>query len=226
MIKRKKLWQVDNVNEKEKDKYYGNFLQFLDNTLNFLSVRENEELFRNMNGFYNVVLKEKYIMSLDHKKEILKQQLSHISSIKNGRVEALVKMNSSPFNKLSEGVLSNLVIFFSFKEGFSKFRQVNRKFFRTFETHMSQVFFEIPKMLKDYSEKAITECKTEIDNNLTIVARINKMGTTLRAQNSNANHIFEKKCIQAIKMIQDPVRYSNIRFSDFGEPQFDSSARF
>ena len=49
--KRFKLWKIDEI----KDEKLQPFIKFLKKSLNFLKIRENQLLFRNMNEFYSVI---------------------------------------------------------------------------------------------------------------------------------------------------------------------------
>ena len=68
--KRKELWGIDESVKTIHDQNFKVFYDFVVNALNFLSVRENPELFGYMNEFYNMILKSIYLMSLSYKNRI------------------------------------------------------------------------------------------------------------------------------------------------------------
>lgn len=49
--KRFKLWKIDEITDEKLQP----FIKFLKKSLNFLKIRENQLLFRNMNEFYSVI---------------------------------------------------------------------------------------------------------------------------------------------------------------------------
>lgn len=42
-----------------------------------------------MNEFYNLILKQVYLIALDYKKEVYKHHIAHIKDINRGRVDCL-----------------------------------------------------------------------------------------------------------------------------------------
>jgi hypothetical protein len=79
------------------------FLEFVDNCLAFLSIRENSELFSYMNEFYNLILKSIYLMSLQYKSKAYHHYIKHIKNYNGGRINGLVPMRAKPFDKISKG---------------------------------------------------------------------------------------------------------------------------
>ena len=65
---------------------------------------------------------------------------------------------------------------FDITTGLKQFRMISKKFYTTFDKHLIHIITEVPRNLKQYSEKAITDCKEEMKNAMTIVDRINKNG--------------------------------------------------
>ena len=65
VLKRFKLWKINELaNSEEK---LSPFIHFLNKTLDFLKVRENYELFRNINEFYSIIQQQQYLISLGHR---------------------------------------------------------------------------------------------------------------------------------------------------------------
>ena len=118
VVKRKKLWKIGEPIQSVKKDEVDQFFAFIDNTLDFLAIRENTELFRRMNEFYNVILKSVYIVAHAYKKRIYERHLSRVHNLRGGRVDALVPSKEKLFRNISAGILSNLVEFFTMKENF------------------------------------------------------------------------------------------------------------
>jgi hypothetical protein len=89
-----------------------------------------------MNEFYNLILKSVYLVSLSYKIKVYKHYISHIRNFDGGRIEGLVPMKSKPFEKFSKNQLYNIAVYFNWKEGFNKFRLINKKFYDCFELLM------------------------------------------------------------------------------------------
>lgn len=73
----------------QKSKEIPILVNFVNTTLEILSVRENPELFGKMNQIYNLVLKQVYIMALAHKYRVYEHAISHIRNVTGGRIDAL-----------------------------------------------------------------------------------------------------------------------------------------
>jgi hypothetical protein len=78
VLKRKKLWKVGEQLPLLKCDNFSSFKIFIDRTLEFLSIREDQELFRNMNEFYNIILKAMYVVSLSFQERVFANHISHI----------------------------------------------------------------------------------------------------------------------------------------------------
>ena len=57
VLKRKSLWKVGEQVFKFNTQKFDQFYAFIERTLAFLRIREDRELFRNMNEFYSVIMK-------------------------------------------------------------------------------------------------------------------------------------------------------------------------
>jgi hypothetical protein len=90
-------------------------------------VRENPELFRNANEYFNMILKSTYLVSLSFQEKCLGWHIKHIKNIKGGRIDRLLPIKSKPLQNVSKYVLTNVMEFIPVWEGFGKFRQINRK---------------------------------------------------------------------------------------------------
>ena len=113
-------------------------------------------------------------------------------------------------------------MFFSYKEQFSKFRQVNKKFNSCFKKRLIYVVEKEINYLKLYSKQDINEAKAEIENNLTIVSRINTMGEQLRAIRGNPSTLTEKKLYIALHLLTHN-QMPKIKHSEEGEPIFETN---
>jgi len=70
ILKRKKLWGLDRKVVGISEQGYQVFLDCVNNTVDFLAVRENQELFSYLNEFYNLILKSIYLISLSYKERL------------------------------------------------------------------------------------------------------------------------------------------------------------
>ena len=82
---------------KIKNPTYKKLLDFVNNVVDFLSIRENPELFGAMNEFYNMILKSIYMVSLNYKQIIFQNNIAHIQNPYGGRIDALRPMKTKPF---------------------------------------------------------------------------------------------------------------------------------
>jgi hypothetical protein len=89
VLKRLNLWNVGKEPLPFKNEQFSQFIRFIENTTEFLQIRETPELFANMNEFYNLILKFQYLVSLSHRGPLLAHQVEHIANFKNGRVNGL-----------------------------------------------------------------------------------------------------------------------------------------
>jgi hypothetical protein len=68
VLKRFKLWKINELaNSEEK---LSPFIKFLNKTLDILKVRENSELFRNINEFYSIIQQQQYLITLGHRERV------------------------------------------------------------------------------------------------------------------------------------------------------------
>ena len=134
-------------------------------------------------------------------------------------------MKGKVYDKFSKNILSDIVRFFSWKEGFNKYRLINKKHYQCFEQYLIQIVTEVPTFLKQYSAEQITEAKEEIKNNLTIVERINTLGATLRQISANSDNLTEEKMYSALRLIKTHGEYK-VKSDDKGMPMFKSKPKF
>jgi len=225
IVKRKKLWNVEKDIATLPEKGYKTFLSFINNTVDFLAIRENGELFQYMNEFYNLILKAIFIISLSYKKRLFEKYIENISNFDGGRIDAIRPMRTKPFNKMSKDQLSNIVVFFSYKQGFMQFRNISKKFHQCFEQHLIFIVSQVPNVLKQYSDVQINEAKDEIRNNLTIVDRINLLGESIRNIQATSNNLTEQKMFKALKMFKKDED-CKVQSDENGMPVFQSNANF
>jgi hypothetical protein len=65
VLKRFKLWKINELGNSEEKLLP--FIKFLNKTLDILKVRENSELFRNINEFYSIIQQQQYLITLGHR---------------------------------------------------------------------------------------------------------------------------------------------------------------
>ena len=65
VLKRFKLWKINELGNSEEK--LSPFIKFLNKTLDILKVRENSELFRNINEFYSIIQQQQYLITLGHR---------------------------------------------------------------------------------------------------------------------------------------------------------------
>jgi hypothetical protein len=125
-------------------------------------VRENYELFRNINEFYSIIQQQQYLITLAHRERVFLHHIEHIQNIEGGRIDALQPMRTKPFTHFSMGLIFDVLEFFSIKEGFSKFRLVNKRFNASFEQHIVNITFRLEDRIKEYQPTTIEETNKEI----------------------------------------------------------------
>mmetsp|Transcript_35845 Transcript_35845/g.26628 ORF Transcript_35845/g.26628 Transcript_35845/m.26628 type:complete len:247 (-) Transcript_35845:35-775(-) len=129
-------------------------------------------------------------------------------------------MKSKPFEKLSKNQLSNFVGFFDFKEGFSLFRQISKKFYQCHEQYLIFLVTQVPNLLAQYSPEAITDAKNEIKNNLTIVDRINFVGRQIREIRGAPKTPTESKMFMALRLLKKN-QLLRVSCEADGKPKFE-----
>lgn len=128
-------------------------IKFIDNTLSFIEIRENAHLFANMNGFFNLVQKSSYIMALECKQRLFQSHINHVKNFNCGRIYMTYQPSTYKFfDKISVNVLFNIVELLSWKECFSKFRGLSRKFNQCFDIYSLKQASDISKNLNVYSD--------------------------------------------------------------------------
>lgn len=161
-----KLWSISDKQFSIKNDAFEQFHQFLRRSLEFLSIRENTELFRNANEFYNQILKSLYIVSLSFQEGVFKEHIAHIRNFKGGRVDWMLPCRSKPFSKVSPYLLSNVLDFFPLKLAFSKFRLISRKFNFCFIKQVHTRAFTHETKIAEYSADLQDKTKADIENSL------------------------------------------------------------
>ena len=68
VLKRFKLWKINELGNSEEK--LSPFIKFLNKTLDILKVRENSELFRNINEFYSIIQQQQYLITLGHRERV------------------------------------------------------------------------------------------------------------------------------------------------------------
>ena len=111
MSKRYKLWDIEGQRSHFKNEKFPQFVDFIKRTLDFLAIREDHVLFQNANGFYNMILKQLYLVSTAYQKDALRSHISFIKNPKGGRVDALVPSKIKLLKNVSGSVLSNVIEF-------------------------------------------------------------------------------------------------------------------
>lgn len=86
-----------------------------------------------MNEFYNLILKQVYLVSLSFKERMLANYVQHIKNFKGGRIDGLKFSKIKVLKQFSSNMIQNLITFISYKERFSKFRRISKKFNVAFE---------------------------------------------------------------------------------------------
>jgi hypothetical protein len=177
VIKRKKLWKVGEHTFKFNQDHFGQFTVFIERTLKFLEIRENTELFRHMNIFYSFLLKEMYLVSYSFKESLLQEHLSQVKDIRLGRVDFIQPLRSNPLKPFSAGLLEHVIKMLMPLEKYTRFRGINRRFNQCFEMHTQRRARGIEKAMGEYEgTNIVATTQQEIDDNLTIVKRINDLG--------------------------------------------------
>ena len=65
-----------------------------------------------MNEFYSVILQSTYLGCLSYKKKVFESSIEGVKNFRGGRVKSLLPMKNKPFDKISSGVLSNMIVYF------------------------------------------------------------------------------------------------------------------
>jgi hypothetical protein len=57
----------------------------------------------------------------------------------------MLPMRSKPFAKMTKGHLTDILEYFTYKEGFSKFRKISKKFSSCFDQYLIKIITEAPQ---------------------------------------------------------------------------------
>ena len=68
-----------------------------------------------MNEFYNLILKQIYVVSLSFKERLFSNYIAHIKNFKGGRIDGLRFSKVSVFKKLHASVIQNIIGFIPHK---------------------------------------------------------------------------------------------------------------
>ena len=74
----------------------------------------------------------------------------------------MLPMRSKPFTNFSTGLIFDVLEFLSVKEGFSKFRLINKRFNASFEQHNINITFRVEDRIKEYQHATIEATNKEI----------------------------------------------------------------
>jgi len=102
-------------------------VNFMSTTLQLINIFGDQELMAKVNAFMCIQDKYIYVTALTPKKHFFQCYIMDIPSIHNGRISpppSRLKL----FSRLSKNVVSNIVPFFSMKEGLCILRRINKKF--------------------------------------------------------------------------------------------------
>ena len=107
-----------------------------------------------------------------------------------------------PFKEVSASVLSHVAKMLTVKEGFARFRGISQKFNQCFLTYAQRRARGIQIAMKEYEGTTIVqETKTEIENNLTMVKRINDLAVDV-IKEDKSDSICSKLLSRAICILE------------------------
>lgn len=194
-------------------------------------MRENYELFRNINEFYSIIQQQQYLITLAHRERVFYHHIEHIQNINGGRIDALQPMRTKPFTHFSLGLIFDVLEFFSIKEGFSKFRLINKRFNASFEQHITNITFRLEDRIKEYQPTAIEETNKEIQESLDPLraALYQQLENIKGNKKPNKDHPCSGILLQNIKILDlhcqmyddESTDYRKLSHDDEGMPVFD-----